>query len=155
MIKDKKISLKVNELQEPACSFTKNTTMLNQHGFICLSCEIQNLCPYCIDNCHKKCSIAYMKKFEFQCSCNRQLKGCGDSMKILQTMIHDTKLVAFQKICSFRQTQATLILQHKFECLSCQLIGICPLCVKLCHKEHKVVYHGNQKYVCICSIRME
>ena len=121
-----------------------------------------NLCPYCISHCHEGCKIKYNRKANFLCSCNNEMKGClrDERSEVIRTLNQDNSLrnnvstiSIFSTYCSFKITRGRKFLQHAFECNTCKLFPICPVCMTKCHRDHNVHYKGKVKSLCICALR--
>ena len=46
------------------------------------------------------------------------------------------------------------IKQRWFHCLNCKLLnnlGVCAVCIKTCHKDHRIFYAGFTQFFCDCG----
>eukprot|EP00794_Sanderia_malayensis_P006454 gene6454-7186_t len=60
------------------------------------------------------------------------------------------------KLCTFTVTQRDFMNQHWYHCHTCNMndgVGCCSVCVKVCHKDHKVSYAKYGSFFCDCGAK--
>ena len=60
------------------------------------------------------------------------------------------------KLCTFTTTQKEYVPQHWYHCHTCGMldsVGVCSVCVRVCHKGHDVTYAKNGSFFCDCGAK--
>ena len=60
------------------------------------------------------------------------------------------------KLCTFTTTQKEYVPQHWYHCHTCGMldsVGVCTVCVRVCHKGHDVTYAKNGSFFCDCGAK--
>ncbi|XP_043220427.1 E3 ubiquitin-protein ligase UBR4-like isoform X2 [Amphibalanus amphitrite] len=60
------------------------------------------------------------------------------------------------KLCTFTVTQKEYVPQHWYHCHTCSMldsVGVCSVCVRVCHKGHDVTYAKNGSFFCDCGAK--
>ena len=60
------------------------------------------------------------------------------------------------KLCTFTVTQKEYMTQHWYHCHTCAMldsVGVCSVCVRVCHKGHDVTYAKHGSFFCDCGAK--
>lgn len=60
------------------------------------------------------------------------------------------------KLCTFTITHKEFMSQHWYHCLTCKMVdsvGVCSVCVKVCHKNHDITYSKFGNFFCDCGAK--
>ena len=120
-----------------------------QHFYHCKTCNIvtedKAICRHCAKACHKQHELAYFKSTKLICFCGR--KNGDKSVAKCVAVPNDP--------CTFITDQGRFKEQHWFRCKTCNMganKGACLFCVKLCHREHEMIYAKFGTFHCDCGL---